>query len=160
MNYSSVCRFRGWNAHTNNTTGNEPSDYYNCKGWYPIITQAVIDHHGLFTDLCIGWPGSVHDTRVLSNSTLHTRIINGELLQGDVICVRGGNIPVYLNRRFSIPFIIMAYKAISTLFTLVTAAKYLVTSSMISGWKTWIWCNLKMPQCRLLQQMVVQWVIY
>ena len=63
------------------------TDYYNCKGWYSIITQAVVDHHGLFRDLCIGWPGSVHDAHVLSNSTLYTKANNGELLQGDVLCV-------------------------------------------------------------------------
>ena len=43
-------------------------DYYNRKEWYSIVTQAVVDHNGLFHDLCIGWPGSVHDARVLSNS--------------------------------------------------------------------------------------------
>ena len=57
------------------------TDYYNyCKGWYLIIAQAVVDHHGLFTDLCIGWPGSVHNACVLSNSTLYTKVTNGELL--------------------------------------------------------------------------------
>ena len=71
-------------------------DYYNHKGWYSIITQAIVDHHGLFRDLCIGWPGSVHDARVLSNSTLYTKVTNGELLQGDVLHVRRRNIPVYL----------------------------------------------------------------
>jgi len=70
--------------------------YYNCKGWYSIITQAVVDHNGLFTDLCIGWPGSIHGTRVFSNSTLYSKINNGELLCGDVLRVRGGSIPVYL----------------------------------------------------------------
>ena len=72
------------------------TDYYNRKGWYSIITQAVVDHNGLFRDLCIGWPGSVHDACVFSNSTLYSKVNNGELLQGDVLHVSGGTIPVYL----------------------------------------------------------------
>ena len=81
------------------------TDYYNCKGWYSIITQAVVDYHGLFRDLCIGWPGSVHNARVLSNSTLYTKVTNGELLQGDVLLVRGGNIPVYLIKDSAYPLL-------------------------------------------------------
>jgi len=59
------------------------TDYYDRKGWYSIITQAIVDHNGLFRDLCIGWPGNVHDARVFSNSTLYAKVNRGELLQGD-----------------------------------------------------------------------------
>ena len=61
------------------------TDYYNRKGWYSMVTQAVVDHNGLFRDLCIGWPGSVHDARVLSNSRVYRKINDGCLLQGDVL---------------------------------------------------------------------------
>ena len=40
------------------------SNYYNCKGLYSIILQAVVSHKGLFLDACIGWPGKVHDASV------------------------------------------------------------------------------------------------
>ena len=46
------------------------SDYYNRKGYYSIIVQALVDHLGLFMDVCIGWPGKVHDARVFVNSSL------------------------------------------------------------------------------------------
>ena len=49
------------------------SDYYNRKGYYSIIVQALVDHLGLFTDVCIGWPGKVHDARVFANSSLYHR---------------------------------------------------------------------------------------
>ena len=49
------------------------TDYYNRKGWYSMLVQAVVDHNCLFRDICIGWPGSIHDTRVLANSFLYTK---------------------------------------------------------------------------------------
>ena len=51
--------------------GKSASDYYNRKGYYSIIVQALVDHLGLFMDVCIGWPGKVHDARVFANSSLY-----------------------------------------------------------------------------------------
>ena len=48
-----------------------PSDYYNHKGFYSIIMQAIVDFRGLFLDTYIGWPGKVHDARVFSNSSVY-----------------------------------------------------------------------------------------
>ena len=56
--------------------------YYNRKGWYSVILQAIVDHDSLFTDIYIGWPGSVHDARVLANSSVYEKIEKGELLCG------------------------------------------------------------------------------
>ena len=59
-------------------------DYYNCKGWYSIFVQAVVDHDYLFTDLNSGWPGSVpgsvSEVRVLVHSELYTKAMLGDLL--------------------------------------------------------------------------------
>ena len=65
------------------------TDYYNRKGWYSMLVQAVVDHNYLFRDLCVGWPGSVHDTRVLANSTLFRKVTSGDLLQGDKEQIEG-----------------------------------------------------------------------
>lgn len=58
------------------------TDYYNRKGFYSMIVQAVVDQDYLFRDICVGWPGSVHDARVLVNSSIYARILRGEVLQG------------------------------------------------------------------------------
>ena len=57
-----------------------PSDYYNRKGFYSIIMQAVVDFRGLFLDTYIGWPGKVHDARVFSNSSVYRKGREGTLL--------------------------------------------------------------------------------
>ena len=47
------------------------SDYYNRKGFYSISMQAVVSSNGYFLDVNIGWPGKVHNARVLANSSLY-----------------------------------------------------------------------------------------
>ena len=49
------------------------TDYYNRKGWYSMLIQAVVDHNYMFRDICIGWPGSARHARVLSNSSLYSK---------------------------------------------------------------------------------------
>ena len=49
------------------------TDYYNRKGWYSVLLQGVVDQKYLFTDTCIGWPGSVHNARVLANSCIYKK---------------------------------------------------------------------------------------
>ena len=44
------------------------TDYYNQKGWYSMIIQGLVDANYRFLDVCIGWPGSVHDARVFAHS--------------------------------------------------------------------------------------------
>ena len=54
------------------------TDYYNRKGWYSIIIQAVVDHRYLFRDIiCVG---CVHDARVFANSGIYKKAIKGSIL--------------------------------------------------------------------------------
>ena len=55
------------------------SDYYNRKNYYSVIMQGLVDHLGLFMDVCIGWPGKVHDARVFTNSLLYQKGTNSSL---------------------------------------------------------------------------------
>ncbi|KAK5817323.1 protein ALP1-like [Gossypium arboreum] len=54
----------------------------NQKTSYSITVQGVVDPTGVFTDVCIGWPGSMTDDQVLEKSALFQRAKNGGLLNG------------------------------------------------------------------------------
>jgi hypothetical protein len=46
-------------------------EYFCHKQFYSINTQAIVNSKGLFVDIFVGFPGSVHDTRVLKNSPVY-----------------------------------------------------------------------------------------
>ena len=72
------------------------TDYYNRKGWYSMLVQAVVDHNYLFRNLNIRWPDSIHDARVLANSSFYRRVNNGELIVGDTLGVQGHSLPLFM----------------------------------------------------------------
>ncbi|XP_062610167.1 uncharacterized protein LOC134271947 [Saccostrea cucullata] len=55
-------------------------DYYNRKDFYSIVLQAVVREDLRFIDIFVGFPGKVHDARVLRHSKLFE---NGPVLCGD-----------------------------------------------------------------------------
>lgn len=46
---------------------------------YSVTVQGVVDPKGVFTDICIGWPGSMTDSQVLEKSALFQRTSRGVL---------------------------------------------------------------------------------
>ena len=56
------------------------SDYFNWKGYYSIIMQALVDFCGLYMDVYIGWPGKVHDARVFAETSIYWKANAGTLL--------------------------------------------------------------------------------
>ena len=72
------------------------SDYYNRKGYYSIIMQAVVDYRGWFLDAYIGWPGKVHDARVLVNSSLYRKAMSGTLLPDWKRTICGIQVPLVI----------------------------------------------------------------
>ncbi|XWS17614.1 hypothetical protein CRYUN_Cryun33cG0082100 [Craigia yunnanensis] len=54
----------------------------NQKTSYSITVQGVVDPRGVFTDICIGWPGSMNDDQVLEKSALYQRANGGGSLKG------------------------------------------------------------------------------
>ncbi|XP_057731252.1 protein ALP1-like [Arachis stenosperma] len=65
----------------------------NQKTSYSITVQGVVDPKGVFTDVCIGWPGSMNDDQVLEKSALFQRANNGGLPKG-VWIVGGSGYPL------------------------------------------------------------------
>ncbi|CAM6095262.1 unnamed protein product [Calypogeia fissa] len=57
----------------------------NQKTSYSITLQGVVDTRGSFTDVCIGWPGSMSDDRVLESSALYQKGMGGTLVGSWVV---------------------------------------------------------------------------
>ena len=60
------------------------ASYINRKSYHSIVMQALVDCSYLFRDIVVGWPGSVHDARVFSNSQLYTLGCSGRLFPPDM----------------------------------------------------------------------------
>lgn len=68
------------------------SDYYNRKGYYSILMQAL----GIFMNINVGWPGKVHDARVFANSSLFKKANNGTLLPSRPKLMNGVQVPLVI----------------------------------------------------------------
>lgn len=51
--------------------GPNKNEYYNRKCDFSIQFQAIVDHEGKFLNIYAGYPGSVHDSRVLRASSVY-----------------------------------------------------------------------------------------
>ena len=59
----------------------DPTAFFTRKKRYAIQCQGIVDFRGIFIHYVIGWPGSVHDARVYTNSDFYlnrTEYIQGE----------------------------------------------------------------------------------
>ena len=70
------------------------SDYYNRKGFYSVLMQALVDFHGRFINVNIGWPGKVHDARVFANSSCYKDANNGKLFPNWTTRIRNVDVPL------------------------------------------------------------------
>ncbi|KAL3699248.1 hypothetical protein R1sor_017270 [Riccia sorocarpa] len=70
--------------------GNKSRDYYNRKGWYSVVLQAIYDSNGIFLDMSTGMPGCVHDSRVVTRSRFYDTAMAGAVLAEPVITINRG----------------------------------------------------------------------
>ena len=58
----------------------ERREQFKCRhGYFSINIQAVVNHRGFITQYSARWPGSVHDSRILNESSLQ-RVLDQNLL--------------------------------------------------------------------------------
>ena len=71
------------------------SDYFNRKKQHSIFCRPLlIMSIYKFMDVYAGWPGSVHDARVLTNLSVFAKCENGTLLPNWTRNISGRNIPL------------------------------------------------------------------
>ena len=87
-----------------------------------MLVQTVVDHTCLFRDLCIGWPGIVHDARVLANSSVFKKASSGTLLQGGEL-VQGQNLQPFLIGDSAYPLLPFLIKPFSFSLSLTSRQK-------------------------------------
>ena len=85
-----------WYTHSHFTPADLARDYYNRKGFYSIVVQALVDHQYRFLNLHVGWPGSVHDARILSNSEVFEKGESGTLTPNSIRTFSGVPVPVVI----------------------------------------------------------------
>ena len=68
-----------------------------------MLMQAIADHNYISRDICIGWPGSVHDTRIFANSFLYKKLVNKQILINGSITICNKEIPIFLVRNSAYP---------------------------------------------------------
>ena len=62
----------------------ERVEYFNRKQDYSIVLQGVADASFRFLDVSTGYPGSIHDARILRMSRLHWKVSQGDWLKGPI----------------------------------------------------------------------------
>ncbi|CAM4721907.1 unnamed protein product, partial [Lepidochelys kempii] len=63
------------------------SEYVNRKGYFSMVFQALVDHHGCFIDINTGWPGKVHDARIFWNTGLFRKLQAGTFFPDQKITI-------------------------------------------------------------------------
>ena len=56
------------------------TDFYNRKAYYSILLQGICDGNGKFLSVSCGFPGSIHDARMLKRSGFYKNVVNKRLI--------------------------------------------------------------------------------
>ena len=68
---------------------NNHEDYFNRKHFYSYVMQAVVDSHGLYLSVSTGYPGSLHDARVLRLSEIFDAAENENIVMEPTMELNG-----------------------------------------------------------------------
>jgi len=64
-------------------------DYFNRKHFYSYVVQGVVDSSGLYMSVSTGYPGSMHDARILRLSELYDAAENEQILMEPTFDING-----------------------------------------------------------------------
>lgn len=76
-------------------------DFINRKNFASFNVQATCDEKCTFTSVDVGWPGSVHDSRIFQTSELHEKVARN--VQGSLLGDSGYGIAPYMMTPYSNP---------------------------------------------------------
>lgn len=65
--------------------------YLNRKHRYLLNVQAVFDYKYTFLNVVVKWPGSVHDSLLIANSTVDKQLKPGKIPSGGRVIIEGEN---------------------------------------------------------------------
>ena len=61
-----------------------------------MILQGLVDTNYCFSEVCIGWPESVHDARVFAHLNLFKKVTHGHLIFKKLAIISGVYVPLYM----------------------------------------------------------------
>jgi len=61
-----------------------------------MLIQGLVDANYHFLDICVGWPGSVHDARVFVHSSLYKKITASQLIPDKSEQISSVDVPLYM----------------------------------------------------------------
>lgn len=71
-------------------------DYFSRYQQHDFIIQVVVNGQKMFLDFVCGYPGSMHDARVLRRSSIFRKAERGEILSAPTVHINGNELGPYL----------------------------------------------------------------
>ena len=75
---------------------NNAKDFYCRKSFHSIVLQGVADASLSFMNITVGWPGSVHNARVLRTSKLYRAGVEGKLFLPQTVLLQNEPVRLFL----------------------------------------------------------------
>lgn len=125
------------------------TDYFNRKGWHSVILQGSVGPNYTFWDINVGWPGSVHDARVLANTDVYKKAVESKLFPPWTRTIHGTEIPTVIIGDPAYPLLSWLMKPFSDTGRLSRQQQNFVVENVYGRLKGRWRCLLKRNDCKL-----------